>query len=172
MKPTEYEQHDGLGLAELVRRKEVTPGEVLEAALALAGERNPALNAIVSESREQARAAVAAGLPEGPFRGVPYLLKDLGALLAGAVTSYGSRLFEGFVADHDSEITARLKRLFVQHTVGARATGAWNDQSRRLTAEWQRAHRLPVTGEADDATLSAMLGASVRTKRLGALIRS
>jgi amidase/6-aminohexanoate-cyclic-dimer hydrolase len=110
MKPTEYEQHDGLGLAELVRRKEVTPGEVLEAALALAGERNPALNAIVSESREQARAAVAAGLPEGPFRGVPYLLKDLGALLAGAVTSYGSRLFEGFVADHDSEITARLKR--------------------------------------------------------------
>ncbi len=110
MKSSEYEQHDGLGLAELVRTKAVSPDEVLEAALALADERNPALNAIVSESRPAARAAVAGGLPDGPFRGVPYLLKDLGVLLTGTVTSFGSRLFEQFVADHDSEITARLKR--------------------------------------------------------------
>ena len=110
MKPSEYEQHDGLGLAALVRGKEVSAAEVLEAALALADQRNPALNAIVSSTREQARAAVAAGLPDGPFTGVPYLLKDLGVLLTGAVTSYGSRLFADFVADHDSELTARLKR--------------------------------------------------------------
>jgi amidase/6-aminohexanoate-cyclic-dimer hydrolase len=110
MKPSEYEQHDGLGLAELVRRKQVTPSEVLEAALTLADQRNAAVNAIVSDLRELARSAVGSGLPEGPFRGVPYLLKDLGVLLTGAVTSYGSRLFQGFVADHDSELTARLKR--------------------------------------------------------------
>jgi Asp-tRNA(Asn)/Glu-tRNA(Gln) amidotransferase A subunit family amidase len=72
--------------------------------------RNPALNAVVNRMYDQARAAVAAGLPAGPFTGVPYLLKDLGVLYTGAVTSAGSRLFADNLADHDSEITARLKR--------------------------------------------------------------
>jgi amidase len=106
----EYERYDGLGLADLVRRKEVTPEEVLEAAVMRIEARNPALNAVVTRLYGEARAAVAAGLPMGPFTGVPYLLKDLGALYTGAVTSYGSRLFAGNVADHDSELTARLKR--------------------------------------------------------------
>jgi Asp-tRNA(Asn)/Glu-tRNA(Gln) amidotransferase A subunit family amidase len=106
----DLERHDGLGLAALVRRGEVKPQEVLDATIARIEARNPALNAIVTRLYDQARAAVAAGLPDGPFTGVPYLLKDLGALYAGAVTSSGSRLFEGHVADHDSEITARLKR--------------------------------------------------------------
>jgi amidase/6-aminohexanoate-cyclic-dimer hydrolase len=101
---------DGLGLAELVRRKEVSAHELLDAVLARADAANPALNAIVTRLDDQARAAIAAGLPEGPFTGVPYLLKDLGALYAGAPTSFGSALFDGNVADHDSEITARLKR--------------------------------------------------------------
>src|SRR5207253_400402 len=47
---------------------------------------------------------------EGPFKGVPYLLKDLGVLYSGTVTSFGSRLYAGYTADHDSEIVARLKR--------------------------------------------------------------
>jgi amidase/6-aminohexanoate-cyclic-dimer hydrolase len=110
MKRSEYEQLDGLGLAELIRRGEVTPAEVLAAALALADERNPAINAIVARFDARARAAIAGGLPAGPFTGVPYLLKDLGVLLAGTITSYGSRLFADFVADHDSEITGRLAR--------------------------------------------------------------
>ena len=59
---------------------------------------------------DQARAAIAAGLPAGPFTGVPYLLKDLGAHYAGAVSSLGGALFKDFVLDHDSEITARLRR--------------------------------------------------------------
>jgi amidase len=107
---TAFERYDGLGLAELVRRKEVKPEEVLEAALARIEARNPALNAVVTRMDDQARAAIATGLPNGPFTGVPYLLKDLGALYTGVVTSYGGRLFTGNVADHDSEITARLKR--------------------------------------------------------------
>jgi amidase len=106
----DYERYDGLGLAELVRRKEVLPEELLEAALARIDARNPAINAVVTRLDDQARAAIAAGLPAGPFTGVPYLLKDLGALYTGAVTSYGGRLFAGNVADHDSEITTRLKR--------------------------------------------------------------
>jgi Asp-tRNA(Asn)/Glu-tRNA(Gln) amidotransferase A subunit family amidase len=106
----DYERYDGLGLAELVRRKEVMPEEVLEAAISRIEARNPAVNAVVARLYDDARAAIRAGLPAGPFTGVPYLLKDLGALYTGAVTSYGSRLFTGNVADHDSEITARLKR--------------------------------------------------------------
>jgi Asp-tRNA(Asn)/Glu-tRNA(Gln) amidotransferase A subunit family amidase len=59
---------------------------------------------------DQARTAIAAGLPAGSFTGVPYLLKDLGVLYTGVATSAGSRLFTGYVANHDSEITARLRR--------------------------------------------------------------
>jgi amidase len=80
MKREEYEQHDAVGLAALIRRREVTPGEALDAALAAVDAANPALNAVVTRFDAQARAAIAAGLPEGPFTGVPYLLKDLGLL--------------------------------------------------------------------------------------------
>ena len=103
-------KYDGLGFADLVRRKEVTPAELLEAAITRAEAANPALNAIITRLYDEARATIAAGLPSGPFTGVPYLLKDLGALYTGAPTSYGSALFDGNVADHDSEITARMKR--------------------------------------------------------------
>ena len=106
----EYERYDGLGLAELVRRRDVTPIEVLDEAIARIEARNPVINAVVTRLYDAARGAIAAGLPTGPFTGVPYLMKDLGALYAGAVTSYGSRLFAGDVADHDSELTARLRR--------------------------------------------------------------
>lgn len=105
-----FDREDGLGLADLVRRREVSPKELLDAAIARVEARNPALNAVVTRMYDAARGAVSAGLPSGPFTGVPYLLKDIGALYAGAVTSAGSRVFADAVADHDSEITARLKR--------------------------------------------------------------
>lgn len=65
-------------------------------------------------------------------------------------------------------IIDRLKRLFVQVTVGARATGTWNAETTRLTAEWQRRHGLQPTGQLNDATLSAMVGAQVHAKRFNA----
>ncbi|HEY4910305.1 MAG TPA: amidase, partial [Methylomirabilota bacterium] len=110
MKAEEFGSYDGLGLSELVRRGNVTAAELLDIAIARVEARNPELNAVVSRLYDQARAAIAAGLPDGPFTGVPYLLKDLGAHYAGAVTSYGSSLFKDFVPDHDSELTIRLKR--------------------------------------------------------------
>jgi amidase len=110
MKAEEFDGYDGLALADLVRRGDVRPGELLDIAIARVEAGNPELNAVVSRLYDQARASVAAGLPEGPFRGVPYLLKDLGAHYTGAVTSCGSALFKDFVVDHDSEITARLRR--------------------------------------------------------------
>ena len=107
---SEFERYDGVALAQLVQQREVSPEELLEASIARVEARNPVVNAVVSRLYDEARAAIKAGLPVGPFTGVPYLLKDLGALYKGAVTSSGSRLFADNRADHDSEITARLKR--------------------------------------------------------------
>ena len=110
MKAEELARYDGLGLAALVRSREVSATELLDASIARVEALNPEINAVVTRLYDQARAAIAAGLPAGPFTGVPYLLKDLGAHYAGTVTSYGSALFKDFVVHHDSEITARLKR--------------------------------------------------------------
>jgi amidase/6-aminohexanoate-cyclic-dimer hydrolase len=110
MTPDELARYDGLGLAALVSRGEVRAADVLEAAIAAVEARNHEINAVVARLYDQARAAIASGLPAGSFTGVPYLLKDLGAHYRGAVTSYGGSLFKDFVVDHDSEITARLKR--------------------------------------------------------------
>src|SRR4029077_11410838 len=84
MRPEELARHDGMGLAELVRRKEVSAAEVLDATIAAVEALNPEINAVVTRLYDQARAAIAAGLPAGPFTGVPYLLKDLGGDYAGA----------------------------------------------------------------------------------------
>lgn len=106
----EYESFDALGLAALVARREVTPAEVLEAARARAEARNPLINAIVIPMYGEAQAALAADLPDGPFRGVPFLLKDLHVYCAGVRTTHASKLFADFIPDHDSELVARHKR--------------------------------------------------------------
>src|ERR1051326_4183729 len=107
----EYERYDALGLADLVRRREVTPEELLDAALARLATRNPLVNAVVMPLEDYARTAIAAGLPAGPFRGVPYLMKDLTASLAGVRMTRGSRFFaDAPAATADSEHVSRLKR--------------------------------------------------------------
>jgi Asp-tRNA(Asn)/Glu-tRNA(Gln) amidotransferase A subunit family amidase len=106
----EYEKYDALGLAELVRKGEVSPAELLDAALARVSARNPALNAVNMSFEARARREIAAGLPDGPLRGVPFLLKDLHAQLAGERLTFGSRLFASFVSDTDSELVARYRR--------------------------------------------------------------
>ena len=80
---TEYENFDALGLADLVRRKQVTAEELLESAIARIEARNPQINAVTMKLYDYARQAIASGLPDGPFRGVPYLMKDLTASIAG-----------------------------------------------------------------------------------------
>jgi len=106
----EYDRTDGLGLAELVRRGDVAPSELLEAAIERVERLDPGLNAVIHRMYDEARSAVAAGLPPGPFAGVPYLLKDLGAISAGTPTAFGSALFRDAVASRDSEIVARSRR--------------------------------------------------------------
>ena len=78
----DYVQYDGLGLAELIAKREVSAEEVLEAAIHLAEQRNPELNAIVTPLYDYARARAAEDL-SGPFAGVPFLLKDAHHALEG-----------------------------------------------------------------------------------------
>jgi thiol-disulfide isomerase/thioredoxin len=77
---------DGLGQAKLVRAGEVSPAELVEAAIERAELLNPRLNAVIHTLFEPAREAAARAIPEGPLTGVPFLLKDLGATLAGQPT--------------------------------------------------------------------------------------
>lgn len=103
----EYGQLDGLALADLVRRGEVAPHELAEEAIRRAEAVGAKLGAVVAPMYERARDMSRGTLPEGPYRGVPFLLKDLIAAIAGAPLQSGSRFFRGHVPAHDSEIVRR-----------------------------------------------------------------
>ena len=100
---------DATALAALVTRGEVTPDELLDAALAAVEARNPSLNAVVLIQESVARAAIARGLPVGPFQGVPFLIKDLGCEAQDFLSHNGSRLFANTVYPGDSAIFQRIK---------------------------------------------------------------
>ncbi len=106
----DYESHDALGLAALVARGEVKPEELLEEAWRRVEERDPRIHAVVLPMMDAARAAIAGGLPDGPLRGVPFVLKDLHLGTPGVPTTSGCRLFESYVAERESEIVSRYRR--------------------------------------------------------------
>jgi amidase len=106
----EYDQYDGLGLAGLIRKKEISAEAVCETAIARIEALNPKLNAVVTPMYDHARAAIRRGLPDGPFRGVPFLLKDLLAAYAGVPLTNGSRAYQNHVPAQDSEMVTRFKR--------------------------------------------------------------
>ncbi len=107
---TDYAAHDGLALGTLVRTGQVSATEVLQAALAAIDRLNPHLNAITYTMRAEAEAAIAAGLPDGPYRGVPFLLKDLSPTAANVPTSGGSRFFTDPGRPYEPEIVQRWRR--------------------------------------------------------------
>ena len=100
---------DATELAGLVAKGAVSPGELLDAALAAVEARNPALNAVVLLQEGVARQAIADGLPPGPFRGVPFLIKDLGIEARDFPSHNGSRLLANTTYSGDSSIFARIK---------------------------------------------------------------
>ncbi len=106
----DYRKHDAVGLAALVDKGEVTPAELLETAVARMAAVNGQVNAVTMDLTEWGRQAVTSELPKGPLTGVPYLLKDLGAQLAGTPTSGGSKLFKDLTATADSAITQLYKQ--------------------------------------------------------------
>ena len=106
----DYDRYDGLGLAELVKRHEVSPRELAMTAIERIGALNPTLNAVIHTLYDDALVAADAPLGDGPFAGVPFLIKDLLSWYAGAPIRSGSRILDGFVAPHDSEIVRRYRR--------------------------------------------------------------
>lgn len=106
----EYPGYDGLGLAELIRNREVAAEEVLDAAIERIEAQNPELNAVVTKTYDEARAALAELPADEPFAGVPFLLKDLGGAQAGVRLTGGSRFFGDAVAPFDAEIVRRYRR--------------------------------------------------------------
>lgn len=103
----EYGNYDGLGLAELVRKKKVKPGELVEEAITRIETHNPQLNAVVNKLYDRARSMAESKLPDGPFKGVPFLMKDLIATLEGIPTSSGNKLWKNIPATATSELAKR-----------------------------------------------------------------
>jgi amidase len=109
---TSWAYVDALGQAAAVRAGDVTPAELVEGAIARIEELNPVLGAVVHERFDRARAEARGPLPDGPLRGVPFLLKDAVQHSAGDRYQHGMRLLRdhAFVSPADTELTARYRR--------------------------------------------------------------
>ncbi len=101
--------HDGIGLAALVRAGELTAAELVEAVIERITALNPQLGAVVAPMYDEARRVAAATLPDSPLAGVPTLLKDLAGAYAGAPLRCGSRFYRDQVSPHDSELVRRYR---------------------------------------------------------------
>jgi amidase len=106
----DYDRYDALGLADLVRRGEASAAELCEAAIRRIETLNPSLNAVIHPMFEIGRRTAAGRLPDGPFAGVPFLLKDLLHAYGGVPMSSGSRALADYIPPHDSELVRRFKR--------------------------------------------------------------
>lgn len=104
----DYVSQDMLGLAGLIKSRAVSAREVLDAALKRLDEVNPRINCIATDLRERAKLD-AKNVPSGSFEGVPYLLKDHGALMKGVPTSLGSPVFNKRVQEADSAIVSSMR---------------------------------------------------------------
>ena len=109
MRHDEYDAHDALGLAALVRSGEVTATELLDVALARIDQVDGVVGSMADLRVERARTLIDEGLPDGPFTGVPFVLKDLGCEAIGFASSAGSRLFVGSDPGYDCELYVRLR---------------------------------------------------------------
>ncbi len=105
----DYITCDATELAARVRRGEVQPIELVEKAIAAIEAVNPVLNAVMHPMYDAARDIVWS-LPDGPFRGVPMVVKDFDGFVKGEPFTAGTRFLQGFVPDHDSVAMARLRR--------------------------------------------------------------
>ena len=104
---TDYAKHDGLGLAKLVHKKEVKPVELVDAAIERIERHNPALNAVIWTMYERARDMAKKKLPDGPFKGVPFLLKDIMGHMEGVPNRDGTRLSPDMPSPITSELVHR-----------------------------------------------------------------
>jgi amidase len=108
---SEYRRHDALGLAELIRKREVTAAELMETAISRAEEVNPALNAVIHKMYDEGRKIAAAADPNAPFGGQPFLLKDLGLEVKGFPIRTGCKGYEGYISPEDSFLVRRFREV-------------------------------------------------------------
>src|SRR5947207_4337298 len=109
MNLNEYAKYDALGLAELVSRRHVSPKELAETAVRAIEAINPAINAIVETYPDRIESLDEKTLGAGPFRGVPFLMKDVFGHEAGRRIEFGSRLCRGLIAQTDSHLCELLR---------------------------------------------------------------
>jgi len=157
----EYARHDAIALAGLVAAGDVHPLELLNTAVAAVEALDPELNAVVIRFEDLARQTIDRGLPRGPFRGVPFLLKDLTAHLAGTVTSCGWPARAGTVSAFDTELVARHRRAGLV-TFGKTAVPElamdWSTESRLYGATrnpWSPAHSTGTSSGGAGAAVAA-----------------
>jgi amidase len=103
----EYGSFDAVGLADLVRKKQVSASELLDEAIARTAKVDGDINAVVVKHYDYAERQIDKGLPDGPFTGVPFLLKDL-ELLAGTRTTSGASVYRDNIADHSGTLAQRF----------------------------------------------------------------
>lgn len=108
MELRDYAAEDGVGLATLIATREVSPREVIEAAIAMIEARNPELNAVISTNFEAALAACD-NIPDGVLSGVPFLLKDANLYSRDMPTTFGSNFFRGDAPRPDSLMVERWR---------------------------------------------------------------
>ena len=106
----EYDALDGLAIADLVRRGDVSAQEVLDTARDRIEKRNPELNAVVATVFEDAVQAIESGLPDGQFIGVPYVFKELVVSVLGTPTTFASRLYAANWPSRESEMVVRCRK--------------------------------------------------------------
>lgn len=104
-----YTSYDAMGLAQLIKNKDISATELLQLAVSQAEQQNPYINAIITKLYDYGQQQIAQGLPDGPFSGVPFLLKDLLGSLSDTPLSNGSAAYKGSISPSDSELVKRYK---------------------------------------------------------------
>ncbi|BBM86535.1 amidase [Candidatus Uabimicrobium amorphum] len=105
----EFANYDALGLADLVKRKEVTPLELVEESIRRIEETNPKLNAVIIRMFDHAREMAQKPVSDGVFAGVPFLIKDLVSTYKGFPFTRGCKGLKNYIAPEDSELMKRYK---------------------------------------------------------------
>lgn len=105
-----FHDYDGLGLADLVKRKEIHPKELVELSIRAIEELNPKLNAVIYKMYDQALEQAQMKTPTGPFAGVPMLLKDIHQYVQGEPTTAGAKVYQSQRAKVDSLYVQQLRK--------------------------------------------------------------
>src|SRR6202034_1761488 len=107
---TDYLAHDAIGLGQLIRSGDISAAEAVQAAIDRSAAVNSKINAVIHPRFAEGLSASRGSLPDGPFRGVPFLLKDLTVTVKDWPLTNGCRFYSGNVSTEDSELANRYRR--------------------------------------------------------------